>query len=79
MRRKLKVATCFTALISLIAFTIIINLALTNNLHAWFEFSAIHLENLNDTVKFWFIVASLFQPYDFKVTLLVLSPIYLID
>jgi len=54
------VATCFTAIPSLVVSATLFNLALRDMLPAWFEFSAIYSDNLTDGIKFWYIVAGLF-------------------
>jgi hypothetical protein len=77
-RRRLRVATCFVVIPGLVMIGIFLNLALRDKLPAWFEFSAISSENLTDAIKFWYIVGGLFQAYDFKVTLFLFSPLWLI-
>jgi hypothetical protein len=59
-RQKLRVATCFTAIPSLVVSATVFNLALRDMLPAWFEFSAIYSDNLTDGIKFWYVVAGLF-------------------
>jgi len=57
---------------------IIINLAFRDILPTIFDFSAIFSDNLRDVIKFYYLIAALFQPYDFKITILVISPCYII-
>ena len=78
-RGRLRVATCFIVFPFVLLPAIYFNLALRDKLPAWFEFSAISSDNVANTVKFYFTVGSLMQPFDFKVTLFVLSPLWLIS
>jgi len=57
---------------------IILNLGLRDMLPPEFEFSAIFSDNLRDVIKFYYLVAALFQPYDFKITILVTSPCFIL-
>ena len=78
LRRKLKVATCFASLMSTVTVSIILSLALRDMLPVWFDFQPMYSDNLRDSIKFYYLVSGLFQPYDFKFTVFLLSPIFLI-
>jgi len=60
LRRKLKVATCFLALVTMVVWSIILNLALRDIMPQWLDFSPIYSDNLRDLVKIWYTIAGLF-------------------
>jgi len=74
-RRKLKHALCFLSFLFIGVPSIWLQFAVRDKIPSWFNFQADYSDNIFGTLLFYFVMASLLQPFDFKVTLFGLSPI----